>query len=228
MTLTSVFNVRFLVVACLCLALAGPASARVLVLGDSLSAAYGIPAQSGWVRLLEERLQTVGPELEVVNASISGDTSRGGLARLPAALARHQPDVVIIELGGNDGLRGLSLRRLRGNLEQMIELSRQAGALPLLVGIKLPANYGRTFAERFHAVFEEVATTQGVPLVPFLLEGVALDPSLMQADGIHPTADAQPIMLENVWPVLAPLLDRTPAATPAGSVGLLERELLPR
>lgn len=179
---------------------------RILVLGDSLSAAYGIPASSGWVRLLEDRLQARQPGAEVVNASISGDTSRGGLARLPAALERHQPQVVIIELGGNDGLRGLSLQRLRANLERMIEMTRESGARPLLIGIKLPANYGKTYGERFHAVFREVAEAREVPWVPFLLDGIALDRSLMQADGIHPTAAAQPIMLDNVWPVLAPLL----------------------
>ncbi len=203
------------------------AGGKILVLGDSLSAAYGIPAESGWVQLLEDRLRQGQSGFEVVNASISGDTTRGGLARLPAALQLHQPRWVIIELGGNDGLRGLSLQRLRHNLVEMINITRDAGALPLLVGIKLPANYGKTFAERFHSVFKEVADAQEVPLVPFLLEGVAMQRSLMQADGIHPTAAAQPVMLGNVWPILTGMLGQQTTALQQGSAAAQARGPMP-
>lgn len=179
----------------------------LLVLGDSLSAAHNLPVDSGWVSLLDDRLATrPGPAPEVINASISGETSAGGLARLPALLDAHRPSVVVIELGGNDGLRGLPPEQLRDNLGAMIALSREAGAKVLLLGIDLPPNYGRAYRDRFAAVYRELAERFEVPLLPFLLEGVALEAGLMQADGIHPTAIAQPILLENVWPLLEPLL----------------------
>lgn len=178
----------------------------MVVLGDSLSSAYGIAAESGWVGLLVERLSREGYAYRVVNASVTGDTTRGGLARLPALLAREQPDIVIIELGGNDGLRGIDTQVTAANLGEMIRLSREAGARVLLLGVKLPANYGPAFGAAFHQVYLDAAETNRVALVPFFLDGVALDPSLMQPDGIHPNTRAQPILLENVWPALEPLL----------------------
>lgn len=184
----------------------------VLVVGDSLSAAHGIDREDGWVALLERRLQAFGPgEAKVVNASIGGDTTRGGLARLPEALEQHQPDIVIIELGGNDGLRGLPLQETRRNLAGMVERVLDHGARPLLLGVRLPSNYGQAFIERFQAVFREVANEYDIPLVPKFLAGIAEDRTLMQSDGIHPSAAAQPRMLDNVWPKLAPLLPETVA-----------------
>lgn len=180
----------------------------ILVVGDSLSSAYGIPVAEGWVARLQRRLEREGYPYRVVNASISGDTTGGGLARLDAALERHRPAWVLLELGGNDGLRGIMPRVTRDNLEAMVEQVRAAGARPLLLGIQIPPNYGPVYTRRFAAVFPDVAEAQGVPLVPFLLEGVAGDPALMQDDGIHPRAAAQGRILDNVWEVLAPLLDR--------------------
>jgi len=184
----------------------------ILVLGDSLSAGYGIDVRTGWVALLEQRLHQQGYPQTVVNASISGDTTAGGRARLPEALQRHHPQVVIIELGGNDGLRGLSLAQTRANFEAMIKMARSAGAQVLLVGIYLPPNYGPEYTRKFHAIYSELAQKQQLPLVPFLLAGVALTPGLMQADGLHPRAAAQPRLLDNVWPYLEPLLK--PVASP--------------
>lgn len=178
-----------------------------LVLGDSLSAAYGMDREAGWVHLLRERLEARGIDARVVNASTSGDTTRTGLSRLPRALDDHNPDLVIIELGGNDGLRGVDLSETRRNLARMVALSRDAGARVLLVGVRLPTNYGSTFIERFQAMFRDVADDYDVPLVPRFLEGVAERPELMQDDGIHPAADAQPYLLDNLWPAIEPLLD---------------------
>ncbi|MDR5865581.1 arylesterase [Halomonas koreensis] len=187
---------------------AAPAGAAerpvVLVMGDSLSAAYGIEREAGWVHLLAERLDGAA---RVVNASISGETSGGGAARLPALLRQHAPDIVLLELGGNDGLRGLPPGQLHANLAAMIEASRGAGAEVLLLGIDIPPNYGPAYRDAFTGVFRELAERHAVPLVPFLLEGVALNDALMQADGIHPKAAAQPALLDNVWPALAPLLE---------------------
>jgi acyl-CoA thioesterase-1 len=179
----------------------------ILVLGDSLSAGYGIEMSAGWVNLLAARLRARGYPYRVVNASISGDTSAGGLARLPGALEAHEPDVVVIELGGNDGLRGLAPARLKGNLAQAIVLARAVGARVLLVGIRIPPNFGPVYTEQIAGVYRDLADETGVALVPFLLDGIALQPGLMQEDGIHPTAAAQPKMLETVWPVLEPLLN---------------------
>ncbi|MBP7711589.1 MAG: arylesterase [Gammaproteobacteria bacterium] len=187
---------------------AGPAPV-VLVLGDSLSAAYGMDTRQGWVALLQARLAREGWPHRVVNASISGDTTRGGRARLGAALERHRPALVLIELGGNDGLRGIAVEETGRNLESMVREARAAGARVLLVGIRLPPNYGPVYGERFRRVFEELAEREGVPLVPFLLEGVGGDPELMLEDGIHPRAEAQPRLLENVWPRLVPVLERS-------------------
>jgi len=179
---------------------------EILVLGDSLSAGYGIDTGSGWVRQLQERLRDKGYLHRVINASISGDTTKGGLARLPRALATHRPEVLIVELGANDGLRGMDLAETRGNLDRMLTLAETAGARPLLLGMKLPPNYGKKYTERFHNVFLDLAAQRAVPLVPFFLEGVAQDPRLMQTDGIHPNELGQERMLDNVWPVLEDLL----------------------
>lgn len=180
----------------------------ILVVGDSLSAGYGIEVSHGWVSLLQRRLQEAGFPHHVVNASISGDTTRGGLSRLPAALERHDPAMVILELGGNDGLRALPLQEIRANLAGMIELSQQAGAQVILVEMRIPPNYGPTYTEKFQALFGELARRYDIPMVPFLLRGVADKAALMQGDGIHPRAEAQSRILDNVWPMLEPLLGK--------------------
>ena len=183
------------------------AKGPVLVVGDSLSAAHNIPVAAGWVNLLDLRLKRdMKAPPAVVNASISGETSAGALTRLPALLAKHRPSVVVIELGGNDALRGLAPAQLRGNLARMIELSQAAGAKVLLVGIDVPPNYGPAYRTRLKATYAELAETCHTALLPFLLEGVALQPGMFQADGLHPVAAAQPKLLDNVWPVLKPLL----------------------
>ena len=183
--------------------MAGP---NLLVVGDSLSAGYGVSTDRRWVSLLAEHLQARCPDVAVINASVSGDTSSGGLSRLPSLLQQHRPGIVIIELGGNDGLRGINTRSMRANLLRMVETAQSTGARVLLLGVRLPANYGSDFVSAFHQVYYDVAETSSVPLVPFFLEGVALDPQLMQADGIHPNDQAQPILMENVWQALEPLL----------------------
>lgn len=182
---------------------------KVLVVGDSLSAEYGLPRGSGWVALLEARLAREGIAATVVNASISGDTTSGGRARLPALLAQHQPSVVLIELGGNDALRGLPLASTQANLLAMTQAAKAAGARVLIAGMAVPPNYGRQYGEAFIALFATVAKAENVALVPFFLAGVADGPdaeAMFQADRIHPNASAQPRMLANVWPVLRPLL----------------------
>ena len=178
----------------------------VLVVGDSISAAFGLDTRQGWVSLLEKRLAEQGFDHRVVNASISGDTSAGGAARLPRLLAEHQPDLVIIELGGNDGLRGLPPAQLQQNLAAMVDAYRDSGAQVLLLGMLLPPNYGVRYTTAFAEVFSRLAEEQQIPLVPFFLEGVGGVPGMMQADGLHPTAQAQPVLLENLWPTLKPLL----------------------
>jgi len=195
-----------------CLALqAVPARAEeppaILVVGDSLSAGFGMDLEKSWPRLLQKRLDDNGHRYRVINSSITGDTTQGGLARLPRLLSRYRPAVVIIEMGGNDGLRGLGIPVTTGNLSSMIEQSQAAGAEVILAGIRLPPNYGATYTERFYAMYTDLRDRYGVSLVPFLLEGVALDPGLMQEDGIHPNAAAQPRLLDNIWPLLAPALD---------------------
>jgi acyl-CoA thioesterase-1 len=184
----------------------------LLVLGDSLSAAYGIAPQDGWAALLAERLKSSKPIRKVVNASISGETSAGGLARLPALLAEHKPGLVIVELGANDGLRGLPLAQLRDNLAKILGATRSAGARAVLVGIELPINYGPQYRDGLRELYRGLAHEFNVPLVPFLLEGVALDPALMQDDGLHPKAAAEPRVLDNVWKVLGPVLKTLPAS----------------
>ena len=184
-----------------------PAFARtLLVVGDSLSAAYGIDAATGWVAQLQQRLRQQQLDYTVINASISGDTSANGRARLPRALAQHRPALVVIELGGNDGLRGLPLPQMKRNLAEMVRAAKRAGARVLLIGIKLPPNYGQRYTRDFERVYQDLAKEQRVALVPHLLDGVAGIDGLMQPDGIHPTAAAQPRMLDNVWPALRPLL----------------------
>lgn len=185
------------------LLLAAPLRAEVwLVVGDSISAAFGLDTTQGWVALLQQRLDQQGKRIQVVNASISGDTSAGGLARLPALLAEHRPALVMIELGGNDGLRGTPLAQLQQNLANMIAASKSSGAQVLLLGMRLPPNYGKRYTEGFAGVYEQLAATHQVPLLPFFLEGVGGVPGLMQADGIHPSAAAQPRLLDNIWPLL--------------------------
>lgn len=184
----------------------GAVAGTLLVVGDSISAAFGLDSRQGWVALLEKRLADEGFEHKVINASISGDTSAGGAARLPALLAEHKPELVIIELGGNDGLRGQAPAQLQQNLALMVEKSQQAGAKVLLLGMRLPPNYGARYTTAFAQVFSDVAEQKQVPLVPFFLEGVGGVPGMMQRDGIHPTEGAQPLLLENAWPALKPLL----------------------
>ncbi|MBY8927780.1 MULTISPECIES: arylesterase [Pseudomonas] len=182
------------------------AAGTVLIVGDSISAGFGLDTRKGWVALLEQRLKQEGFDDKVVNASISGDTSAGGLARLPAALAAHKPDVVVIELGGNDGLRGQPPAQLKQNLASMIQASQDSGAKVLLLGMQIPPNYGKRYVDAFAKVFGEVAEEKKVALVPFFLEGVGGHPDLMQADGLHPAVAGQGKLLENVWPTLKPLL----------------------
>ena len=176
----------------------------MLVFGDSLSAAYGLAASQGWVHLLGERAAKL--DWRVANASVSGETTAGGLRRLPEDLKRHKPAVVVIALGANDALRGLPVAGMRQNLEQMIRLARAAGAEPVLAGMMIPPNYGIEYAAQFRDLYARLAGAHRVPLVPFLLEGLADKPELFQADQLHPTAGAQARILDNVWPTLEPLI----------------------
>lgn len=178
---------------------------RILVLGDSLSAGYGIELKQGWVSLMADKLEENYP-YQVINASVSGETSGGGLARLPALLKEHKPALVILELGGNDGLRGHPVNIMQQQLESIIKESQGAGAEVLLLGMHIPPNYGQRYAERFHQVYTQLAKQCELAFVPFFLEGVATNRELMQRDGIHPTAEAQQTMLDNVWAVLEPWL----------------------
>ena len=182
------------------------ASKTVLVVGDSLSAEYGITRGSGWVALLEQRLKEQSLPASVVNASVSGETTSGGRTRLPALLSKHKPDVVIIELGANDGLRGLPVAAAESNLRAMVDASRKAGARVLLVGMRMPPNYGRDYADKFFAMYGNLSKNVKVPLAPFLLDGIAQKPELFQPDRLHPLAQAHPIILGNVWPYLQPIL----------------------
>jgi acyl-CoA thioesterase I len=193
----------------LLIGLQGAAAAQnhiILGFGDSLSAAYGLQPEQGWVALLQQRLRSQGYEYQIINASVSGETSSGGLQRLPHLLAEHHPAVVLLELGANDGLRGLPLQTVHDNLARMITLARGAGARVLLLGIRLPPNYGPRYDNGFADMYAQLARAQHVPWVPFLLEGVALNPTLMQGDGLHPVAAGEPRVLDVVWPHLAPLL----------------------
>lgn len=178
----------------------------MLVFGDSLSAGYGIRVEQGWVSLLAQKIEQEGYGFRVVNASVSGETSAGGLARLPRALGVQQPRIVVLELGANDGLRGLPLEQTRENLAQMLTLLRQAHVAVLLLGLQLPPNYGERYTGGFMAMYQSLADEYHIALLPFLLENVALKPALMQADGLHPNEQGQPLLLDNVWPRLVPLL----------------------
>jgi acyl-CoA thioesterase I len=188
---------------------AGAETPAILVFGDSISAGYGLAhVETGWVEMLRAKLKSEGYGYQVVNASVSGETTAGGLGRLPRALSLHHPQIVIIELGGNDGLRALPIAQMRANLMQMVELASAAGAKVLLLGMRIPPNYGPEYTEQFHSAFAEVAQKDKVPVVPFLLEGIALTPDLIQGDGIHPNEQGQPLLLANVWPALKPLLKK--------------------
>ncbi len=178
----------------------------ILVMGDSISAGYGINAEQGWVNLLHQKLQAENKAYQVVNASITGETTAGGLARLDAILASAKPDIMLLELGANDGLRGLSPKIMQSNLTEMIRRAQAVGAKVLLLGIRIPPNYGSRYAEMFYGVYADLAKTLDIGWVPFLLADVALEKKLMQADGLHPNAEAQPVMLATIWPHLAPLL----------------------
>jgi acyl-CoA thioesterase-1 len=180
----------------------------ILVLGDSLSAGYGMDREYSWVALFETRLNETGHSYQVLNSSISGDTTQGGLARLPRLLDRYQPKFVIIELGGNDGLRGLDPAVTRNNMTSMILQSQDNGARVLLAGIRLPPNYGTAYLEQFESIYADLAGEYGTLLVPFFMDGVIFTPGMMQADGIHPGEKGQPVLLENVWKVLGPELER--------------------
>ncbi|WP_371877396.1 arylesterase [Telluria mixta] len=180
----------------------------VLVVGDSLSAEYGLARGTGWVALLEQRLKREQVDARIVNASISGETTSGGRTRLPALLQQHKPDVVVLELGANDGLRGLPVTAAADNLRTMIQLSQQNKAKVLLVGMRMPPNYGRAYTERFAGMYKDLAAAYKVPLVPFMLDGVAQETTNFQADRLHPLATAHPTILNNIWPQFAPLVKR--------------------
>lgn len=180
-----------------------PSKTTILVFGDSLSAAYGIPVEKGWVQLLQEKL---GENFQVANASISGETTSGGLSRLLASVSALKPHYLLLELGANDGLQGKPIKEIQANLEQMIKLATQESVKVILIGIHLPPNYGASYTEQFDQVYKALAEQYKLPFVPFLLEGVATDFNLMQADGLHPTAAAQPKILEHLWPTLEPVL----------------------
>jgi acyl-CoA thioesterase-1 len=191
---------------CAAFAQAGPA---IIVLGDSLSAAYGMEISQSWPSLLQERLTENGYSYRVFNSSITGDTTQGGLARLPRLLDKQQPGIVILELGGNDGMRGLPIEVTRQNLSTMIERSQSAGATVILAEMRIPPNYGRTYTEKFNSMYTVLTEQYDIALLPFLLQDIALEPELMQADGIHPTARAQPLLLDQVWIIIQPLLQET-------------------
>jgi len=177
-------------------------------MGDSLSAGYGIKPEQSWVALLQKRLQSEGYEYEVVNASVSGETTEGGVHRLPRALELHHPQILMLELGANDGLRGLPLSGTRANLEQMIALARTAGAAVILMGMRIPPNYGPRYTEEFMRMYPDLAQREALTFIPFFLSSVVGDTSLIQADGLHPTAQAQPKLLETIWPALKPILKK--------------------
>lgn len=197
---------KFLLAVMMALVSAAAPAKTIVVLGDSISAGYGIEAGKGWVDLLQKKLEAEKFPHRVVNESISGDTSAGGLARIDSALARHKPEWVLLELGGNDGLRGLTPKQMHENLSEIVERTERAGAQVLLLGMRMPPNLGKRYIEMFYRVFPELAKEYELPFVPFILEGVALNPELMQRDRIHPNADAQPLITEKIWECLRPLL----------------------
>lgn len=208
--------IKFFCTILLCAAAVTAQAATLLVFGDSLSSAYGIGPREGWVTLMEERLKQRKFDYNVVNASISGETTSGGATRIEEALLRIRPALVIVALGGNDGLRGLPIPQIKDNLSRIVEAAKRRGARVLLVGMRMPPNYGPPYMREFEAVFAEVARRHKVPLVPFMLEGVAERRELMQPDNIHPATAAQPMILETVWKELLPLL-KLPRATPRSS-----------
>jgi acyl-CoA thioesterase-1 len=197
-----------MVTVAMCTSAAYSASKTVLVLGDSLSAEYGLARGEGWVALLEQRLKDAGIDATLVNASISGETTSGGITRLPALLSKNQPAIVVVELGANDGLRGLALGDTRKNLRNIINAAQKSNARVVLVGMQLPPNYGTDYTKRFAAIFPTLAKETKSALVPFMLDGVVSQPLLFQADRIHPTAQAHPIILDTIWPHLKPLLSK--------------------
>jgi acyl-CoA thioesterase-1 len=208
-TLSALARCGALALTLLLIGLQGAAAAQnriILSFGDSLSAAYRLQPEEGWVALLHQRLHDQGYEYQIINASVSGETTSGGLERLPHLLALHHPAVVLLELGANDGLRGLPLPIVHDNLAHMITLVQDSGARVLLLGIRLPPNYGPRYGNGFADLYSDLARQYQVPLVPFLLAGVALDPALMQDDGLHPVAAGEPRVLDTVWPYLVPLL----------------------
>jgi acyl-CoA thioesterase-1 len=178
----------------------------ILVFGDSLSAGFGIDVDQSWTSLLQARLEEQGYEHRVVNASISGETTEGGASRIESAIETFAPDLIILELGGNDGLRGIPPDRMKGNLNKIIESSSASGAAVILLGIRIPPNYGQRYIEAFENVFREVAAEHEVPWIEFFMEGIALNEELMQGDGIHPNAAAQPVLLDNAWPMISTAL----------------------
>jgi len=188
-----------LIITLLCINCTLYAEQKILLLGDSLSAAYGIPKEQSWVNLLRNKLKQIDPEFEIINASITGSTTANGLKQLPELLKSHQPDWVLLELGGNDGLRGLSLKSMKINLEKMIKLSKNAGAKVILIGIKIPPNYGPVYTRMFDKVYSQLSKQYDLPLVPFLLKDVAIKPELMLPDRLHPNEKAQPIIFNTVW-----------------------------
>jgi acyl-CoA thioesterase-1 len=203
--------VALILFAAVCQAADNP-SRTILVIGDSLSAGLGIQPEQSWVMLLRHRLESEGYGYSVTNASISGDTTTGGLRRLPRSLEQHHPDIVLIELGGNDGLRGTPVDLIRKNLAGMIEKSQAGGARVILAGIQIPPNYGATYTDAFTAIYPALADQYDAALITFFMDGVALDPELMQADGIHPNAAGQSVLLDNVWLALKPELEEILAA----------------
>jgi acyl-CoA thioesterase-1 len=205
---------RILLLLLLC-APAAVSAQIILIVGDSLSAAYGIPVEQGWVSLLQQHLDGAGYPYRIVNASISGDTTANGRARLEQALVSHKPAVVLLELGGNDGLRGLSLTEMKSNLAAMIASARDAGAQVLLIGMQLPPNYGPRYTERFQAIYRELARERDLALLPSLVDGIGTEQELMQADGIHPNATAQSLIRDRVWEALEPLLELAGQRRPA-------------
>mgnify|MGYP001822101923 CR=1 FL=1 len=203
------FKFSLLLVLCVVLphCLQASEESTIIILGDSLSAAYGMEVTESWPNLLQQRLNENGHAYRVFNSSIAGDTTQGGLTRLPRLLEKQRPAIVIIELGGNDGLRGLPLQVTRDNLAAMISQSQAAGAEVILAEMRIPPNYGRTYTEKFNALYGELAAQSGARLLPFLLQDIALEPGMMQADGIHPTAAAQPLIQSAVWDVMGSMLE---------------------
>ena len=199
---------RFLLILAFAAAPFTVSAATILVFGDSLSAGYGLPQQSGWATLLEKRLRDEDFDYRVANASMTGETTTGGASRIAGALKTHRPDIVVLELGANDGLRGLSVEAMRRNLEVMIEASRRAKAQVLLVGMRLPPNYGMAYTEKFQQTYVDLARVKRTAFVPFLLEGFAEDTRFFQSDRVHPTGEAQALMLDTIWKGLKPLLKR--------------------